>query len=447
MITKLYQQGAQVRSRMFALRHLLLSLTLVGLFVAACEADPMPTPEQEAPTPTPTTVQEQAPAALDEMRPDAPPYAFRGEFGVGYAPRVADAGSEDTLEVGSWYPALVTPGVNEAVSYPVAFKDVTWAPETDPVVFGNASRNAAVDDSDAPYPLVVLSHSFSGSTAGYSALAEHYASHGFVVLAPEHQEQFDPTFADLWKSLIDRPRDVKQTLDYAEELTAPGGAMAGLIDMENVAVVGHSYGGYTALAMAGAQYDIEAYNARCDQVGENDAAAFLCMALVPNEANMAARAGLDPMPDGLWPSFGDPRVTAIIPMAGDSYLFDEAGLAKITIPVMAMGGTADFGTPYDWGAKPSYDHASSDQKSLVGLVGAEHMIFATPCEDQPWMVEHPMSAYFCFDPVWDVERAQNLIHHLSTAFLMDTLKDDDAASAALLPEAVRFPGIEYTTTQ
>ena len=63
--------------------------------------------------------------------------------------------------------------------------------------------------------------------------------------------------------------------------------------------------------------------------------------LVPKEAEMAARAGLDPMPEGLWPSLGDPRVTAIIPMAGDSYLFDKAGLAKITIPMMAMGGTAD----------------------------------------------------------------------------------------------------------
>jgi predicted dienelactone hydrolase len=65
---------------------------------------------------------------------------------------------------------------------------------------------------------------------------------------------------------------------------------------------------------------------------------------------MAARAGLDPMPQGLWPAMGDPRVTAIIPMSSDSYLFDKAGLAKITIPMMTMGGTADTGTPYLWGS-------------------------------------------------------------------------------------------------
>ena len=69
------------------------------------------------------------------------------------------------------------------------------------------------------------------------------------------------------------------------------------------------------------------------------------------------------MPTGLWPSFGDPRVTAIIPIAGDSYLFDKAGLSKITVPILAIGGTADTATPYDWGSKPSYYNASSAKKA------------------------------------------------------------------------------------
>jgi predicted dienelactone hydrolase len=133
-------------------------------------------------------------------------------------------------------------------------------------------------------------------------------------------------------------------------------------------------------------------------------------------------------------------------MAGDSYLFDKAGLSNITIPMMAMAGTADTGTPYEWGAKPAYDYASSEQKALVALVGAEHMIFSTPCENQPWLSDHPYYEYFCFDPVWDRDHALDLIHHFSTAFLLDTLKGDPAAHEALLPDAVQFPGIEYMTT-
>ena len=161
---------------------------------------------------------------------------------------------------------------------------------------------------------------------------------------------------------------------------------------------------------------------------------------------MAERAGLDAVPEGLWPSFGDPRVTAIVPIAGDAFLFDQAGLSQVTIPMMAIGGTADTGTPYDWGSQLSYDHVSSEQKTLVGFIGAEHMLVSTPCEDMPWIKTFPYHDMFCFDPVWDKQRGLDLVHHFSTAFLLDTLKGDQAAHESLLPEAVYFSGIEYSTT-
>lgn len=94
---------------------------------------------------------------------------------------------------------------------------------------------------------MIFSHRFSLSAAWYSTLAEHHASCGFIVLATEHTEQFDPELSDMWKAVIDRPGDVKQTLDYAEELPASGSDMAGPTDMEHVAVLGHSYGEYTPL--------------------------------------------------------------------------------------------------------------------------------------------------------------------------------------------------------
>jgi predicted dienelactone hydrolase len=388
-------------------------------------------------------VAEQPPSGL---RPDAPSYAVHGPFAVGYQPLVSGEGTEHPLDISSWYPALNPTGLKEEVTYDIKVKDSTAPVGSTDVVKGHALLEAEIDAAQGPYPLVIFSHGFSASAAMYNVSVEHFASYGFIVLAPDHTEQFDPSLGDLWKASIDRPNEVKQTLDFAEELTAPGGEMAGLIDMEHVAVVGHSYGGYTALALAGAQYDLEAYNARCAQVPADDPLSFLCTSLVPMEADMAARAGLDPMPEGLWPSFGDPRVTAIISMAGDSYMFDKAGLSKISIPMMAIGGTADTGTPYEWGVKPSYDNAASAHKALVSFIGAEHMIFGSPCENQPTLLDSPAYGFFCIDPVWDRERALDLIHHFSTAFLLDTLKGDQAAHAARLPNAVNFPGIEYVTT-
>lgn len=416
---------------MFTPNRLFIGFMFIALLISACQ------PIQPLPT-EPTTA-------------DPPAYAARGPLDVGFRVLITEPEGDTPLEIHSWYPALTPADAPAeagaaAIEYDVKLKDATWSPTTSPVAHGHARRDAAVNNTAGPYPLVIFSHGFMLSPAWYHTLAEQYASHGFIVLAPDHPEAFDPTFGSMWQTLIDRPAAMTRTLDYAEALTAEDGEMAGLIDMENVAVVGHSYGGYTALAAAGAQYDMAAYQARCAALAEDDPLAFFCMPIVPNEAAMAERAGLDGVPDGLWPSLGDERVTAIIPMAGDSYLFDRAGLAQITVPMLAITGGADTGTPVDWGAKPAYEHAASEQKGLVILEGGEHMLFTTPCENQPWISEHPYSEYFCSDPAWEKTQALDLIHHFTTAFLLATLQADPAARAALLPDAGALSGIEYATT-
>ncbi len=431
MVTNCSRQQPKVRSTTISLSRLFMGLLFTTLLISACQPLQLSTPAQASP------------AEAQGLRPDAPRYAVRGPYSVGYMPLVIDEGSDSPIEAGLWYPALNPADAVEAVTYELTPKTPELSVETPAVVYGRALSEAPVDQSDAPYPLVVFSHGFGLNAAWYHTLLEHYASHGFIVLAPEHVE------GDWYGSMaaaIDRPHDIVRTLDFAEQLTASDGDLAGKIDMQHVAVAGHSYGGYTALAMAGAQFDFDALNARCATLAPEDPKTFLCMPLIGNEAEMAALAGLDDVPEGLWPPLGDPRVSAIVPLAGDAYLFDAAGLSNVTVPMMAIGGTADTGTPYDWGSKPSYDFVSSARKALVGLEGAEHMVAASPCEQMPWAAQIPYYEFMCLDPVWDKARALDLIHHFSTAFLLDTLKSDEQARAALLPDAVHFPGIDYATT-
>lgn len=380
------------------------------------------------------------------LHPFAEGYALHGPYWVGTTEFVIDPDSERPIPLWVWYPALNPDGAEEVVTYEYQAK---WVPGPDftPVVYGHALRDAAPDLSSGPYPVLVLSPGFGTNPASYANLLEHAASYGFVVLGPDHQEGVylmeENIFRDLPTSTVENPRDITRVLDYAEGLTASGGALEGLLDLEHVAVAGHSSGGHTALAAGGARLDLTAFNARCEAArAQGDPNAWLCDPLEPFEAEIAALAGLDSAPEGLWPSWGDPRVDAIIPMASDSYLFGEAGLAAITVPMLAMGGTADTGTPPEWGILPAFDYASSQQKALVLFENAEHGIFANSCASSPWLVDIGLG-FQCADPIWDKLRANDLINHFMTAFLLATLKGDADATAALAPDAVAFPGITY----
>lgn len=373
------------------------------------------------------------------LRPDAPQYAIRGEYTVGTQDFVIDR--EMPLDITVWYPAHNPDNLEESTTYPYVVK--LGMPDMEATVTGRAIADAPYNLDDGAYPLVVLSPGFLLGRTTYVWLAEHLTSHGFVVIAPEHHEQLDETMSDFSKSSILRPQDITEVLDYVDAQVADGGLFAGLIDTELIAVVGHSLGGYTSLAIAGAQLDLNYMANLCAEAEDaGDPNAWLCSLILPYASDMAELAGLDAVPEGLWESFGDDRVDAIIPMAGDAYMFSEAGLANISIPVMAIGGTADTGTPYGWGTQPTFDYVSSTNKILVGLENAEHMVFGSTCESLPFFTE--IGFYeMCADPVWDMERAHDLVNHFATAFLLAELKGDADATATLAPDAVTFIGITY----
>lgn len=392
----------------------------------------------------PVTAQDDSPAR--GLRPDAPEYALHGPYWVGTREFVIDPDSERPIPLYVWYPALNPDGADDSYTYVVTVK---WepAPELDTVVYGHALPDSAPDLSSAPYPVVVLSPGFGTNAAQYTYLAEHLASYGFVVLGVEHQEGVyfmeENPLRDGPPSYALRPADIRRTLDYAESLAATEGALDGVLDLERVAVTGHSSGGYTALAAAGARVDPEAMHQRCEAGRvEGDPFGEECYWFEGHEAEIAAIAGFDTTPGELWPSMGDARVDAIISMAGDAFMFQQAGLAEITVPVLAMGGTNDY---FDWVAGPTFEYVASMQKALVAFEGAGHVIFGNSCDAMPWLVDAEMW-WMCLDPVWEQKRTNDLVNHFVTAFLLDVLTGDPAAHAALAPEAVQFPGVRYQAT-
>ena len=380
--------------------------------------------------------QEPMPEAVG-LRPDAPTYALHGPYWVGTRSFVLE-GETNPHDIRIWYPALNPSGATEALTYTISWMKYLIDSSSD--IAGHALADAGPDVSSAPYPLIVFSHGYGGELIFYAWLVEHLASYGFVVIAPDHQENNDETPVYLHTTVV-RPLAITRTLDYAAALTAADGELAGVIDMERVAVAGQSYGGYTALAAGGARYDMAAYKARCDALAPDDPDRSMCY-IADFQVEMAKMAGLDSAPQGLWPSVADPRIDAIVTIAGDSPMFGEQGLAEVTVPVLAIGGTLDTSTLYNWGVRPTYDNVSSTQKILATFVNADHYIASTSCADAPSIVDLGIF-FFCSDPVWDVDRAHDLMNHFTTAFLLDVLKGDADAHAALAPDAVSFNGIRY----
>ncbi len=373
-------------------------------------------------------------------------YATRGRHAVGYREFTTTGAQQQPLTLRAWYPAR-RPADKQptTITYTAPNKfDEQITPGKEITAIGTALRNGRPERTRRPYPLVVFSHGYALSPIVYSTLVEHYASQGFIVLAPEHNETFDQSLDGFWKALIDRPVDIRRSIDYAQKLTGPAAALAGMIDMDNIAVVGHSYGGYTALAAGGARFDFAAYKTRCAALTADDPLNFFCGPIVAKESDMATRAGLRSVPSGLWPSMGDPRVKAVVSMAGDAYIFDQRGLAELKVPIMVMGGTIDEGTPYTWGAKLSYDDAASKNKTLITFPGAGHMLFIDPCENLPWTQNSAYRDGFCTDAIWGTRRPLNIVTHYTTAFLHETLNADPKAKAALIRMQPRLDNVEYT---
>ncbi|MBN1966456.1 MAG: hypothetical protein JW910_17530 [Anaerolineae bacterium] len=392
------------------------------------------------------------------FRPDAPPYGVRGPYPVGFM-TFAAGDAEHPLTGAIWYPALNPDGAEEAVTYDLGVGDLLPLLSA---LDGRALQDAAPDVANGPYPLVVYSHGLNGQLYYTPYLREHLASHGFVVIAVLHpdtlrgsllastEEQQMAVAQTAIDSLVQRPADITRTLDYAEVLAAPEGDLAGVIDMDRVAVAGVSYGGATALLAAGARLDFRTLPELCASgVYASMLSTMVCRLhgddLPGMEAHLMELAGVEGQPGQLWPSLGDPRIDAVVSLmpGGGSVFVSEEGYANVELPVLFMrSGNDEMAIPA-YNVNPAWQYSGSASRTLVTLENAGHVI-AGQCS--PAVTATPAFFPSCSDPVWDVDRAHDLIDHFATAFLLAELYGDQDAAAALAPDAVQFPGIGYETT-
>jgi dienelactone hydrolase len=96
------------------------------------------------------------------------------------------------------------------------------------------------------FPLVLYSHGLSGSPQRVAATLAGWAAAGFVVAAPSYPYTHEHTADYRRWDIVNQPDDARYVLRRLGELAAaPHDPLGGHIDVNHIAAVGHSAGGYT----------------------------------------------------------------------------------------------------------------------------------------------------------------------------------------------------------
>lgn len=375
------------------------------------------------------------------QRPDAADYAVRGPYTVGTQELVVEDDIRP-LNVTIWYPADGDKS-EEDIVYSQGFLRVP----------GRAIEDATPYVVDGPYPLVLFSHGNAGTRWQSLWLTEHLASYGFVVMSLDHPgntvldriQDADGFNASLVTNYVYRPTDLVRLVDFAEGLNTSGSTFAGLIDVETVAAAGHSFGGYTALAAAGARLNFDQLQFFCDNTFDQPEITDGVCLMLEFEANIAAEMGLDALAEGAYPAITDDRIDAVIALAPwNGPILDQVSLAELDMPSLIMVGTNDQTTPPTRDAYLIYQGMTQSPKVMLTFGLADHFIHVDTC------FELALQAGFfqsCSDPVWDMQRAHDIMSHTATLFLLTTLKQDVDALRQLSADELDFAGVDFFSSQ
>ncbi len=166
-----------------------------------------------------------------------------------------------TCEV--WYPA--------ASSYAGQDLDPKTQDCFTPRPKGTERSQSAVRDAAARsgiFPLIIFSHHSGGHRRASTFLCTHLSSHGYIVAALDHSEVIAPELARRdgeteeqkkarWQAVIaSRVPDVRFLLDHL--LNSGAWNAAAKLDPARIGIVGHSFGGWTALATPEVDHRIKA---------------------------------------------------------------------------------------------------------------------------------------------------------------------------------------------
>lgn len=281
-------------------------------------------------------------------------------------------GQEDArkLPIVVWYPSDETDGRDDDLKLAKVIALPT-----------NGYRNLSIAEG-GPHPVVVHSHGSGGEASLAYPAAEVFASRGWVVISISHvgnttMDSFsNPTDVPMYIPVY-RMLDVSSTLDEAAKGFEWEG-FADSIDTNNVFMYGHSFGGYTSMAIGGAAFLRDgAERMVCEDAGQDcDTDDITCGQYNPEACAFLDEPDIKALTEG---SFRDPRVQAIALQApGALGMIDPA---TVEVPSLLMSADQDAWLHLEREAQPIWKALHHADDLWLQFKDAGHLSFITVCED------------------------------------------------------------------
>ena len=220
-----------------------------------------------------------------------------------------------------------------------------------------------------PAPVVVLSHGFGSEPRAFDYLGKHLASYGIAAVSVEHLGSDSDYELEILagarkkaiaaEEFIERPLDIQSVLDELERRNRDDSTLKGSLDLNRVGMVGHSLGGYTTLALAGAEINVKRLRQQCPnkKISLNISLLMQCRA-----KELAPKRQL-----------ADPRIDAAIAISPiSSAILGKESLTNISIPTAIVSGSEDIIAPVVQEQVYPFTWLSAQDKYLAMMIPGDH---------------------------------------------------------------------------
>lgn len=249
------------------------------------------------------------------------------------------------------------------------------------------------NDLASPQPVVVMSPGLGSSREVYSYLGKHWAGQGFICICVQHAGTDSSMISGNnplqllrllraarnpanWKN---RALDVQFVLDELEKRNVSDEQLKGKVDTTRCGIMGHSYGGFTALTVVGLKLN----NSEATDVALRDDRIKACLVCSP------------------------------LPSVGQA--FDEKSPQHLAAPCLYMCGTSD------------------DKRAVTTKAEERRFFFDNTTKSEAWIVSIQGAAQYAFTETDSLKgekydrdpRHHPWIQRISTAFWNAQLRNDE----------------------